>query len=98
MDVRMVGHCRAPAVEHGGGSNARPEVLGIGGDREQRFGRRAEQQVVDHRLVLIGDWSDLGRQREDHVEIADRQQIGLAGRKPILRRRALTLWAMAVAT
>jgi hypothetical protein len=32
------------------------------------------------------------------VEIADRQQIGLARRKPILRRRALTLWAMAVAT
>jgi hypothetical protein len=29
------------------------------------------------------------------VEIADRQQIGLAGRKPILRRRALTLWAIA---
>jgi len=32
------------------------------------------------------------------VEIADRQQIGLAGRQPILGRRALTLWAMAVAT
>ena len=31
-------------------------------------------------------------------EIADRQQIGLAGREPIGRRRALTLWAMAVAT
>jgi hypothetical protein len=30
------------------------------------------------------------------VKIADRQQIGLASRKPILRRRALTLWAMAV--
>src|SRR4029077_2627805 len=58
----------------------------------------AEQQVVDDRLVLVGDRSDLGRQREDHVEIADRQQISLAGREPIRRRRALTLWAMAVAT
>src|SRR5215813_14185843 len=28
---------------------------GIGGDREQRFGRCAEQQVVDYRLVLVGD-------------------------------------------
>src|SRR6516225_393703 len=27
MDVRMVGHCRAPAVEHGGGAEARAEVL-----------------------------------------------------------------------
>jgi len=98
MDVRMVGHCRAPAVEHGGGADASAEVFGIGGDREQRFRRRAEQQVVDDNLVLVGDRSDLGRQREDHVEIADRQQIGLAGGKPILCRRTLTLWAMAVAT
>src|SRR5215813_12013516 len=97
MDVRMVGHCRAPAVEYGSGANPGTEVLGIGGDREQRFGCRAEQQVVDDRLVLIGDWSDLGGQREDHVEIADRQQIGLASSEPVLRRRALTLWAMAVA-
>jgi len=47
---------------------------------------------------VVGNRSDLGGQREDHVEIADRQQIGLAGRKPILRRRTLTFWAMAVAT
>src|SRR5580704_16785086 len=98
MDVRMVGHCRAPAVEHGGGADASAEMPGIGGDREQRLGCRAEQQVVDDRLVLIGNRRDLGRQCEDHVEIADRQQIGLARRKPILRRRALTLWAIAVAT
>ena len=70
-------------MEHGSGANARPEVLWIGGDGDQRLSRGAEQQVVDHRLVLVGDWSDLGGQREDHVEIADRQQIGLARRKPI---------------
>src|SRR5205823_4984045 len=35
------------------------------------------QQVVHHRLVLVGDRGDLGRQREDQVEVADRQQIGL---------------------
>src|ERR1700747_2025586 len=98
MDVRMVGHCRAPAVKHGGGADARAEVLGIGGDREPLFCRGAEQQVVDDSLVLIGDRGDLGGQCEDHVEIADRQQIGFARRQPILRRRALALWAMAVAT
>src|SRR6516162_116235 len=98
MHVRMVGHCRAPAVEHGGGADTRAEVLGIGGDCEQRFRRRAEQQVVDDSLVLIGDWRDLGGQCEDHVEIADGQQFGLAFGEPFLRRRALTLWAMAVAT
>ncbi len=65
MHMRMVGHCRAPAVEHGGGADAGAQVPGIGSDREQRLGRRAEQQAVDHRLVLIGDWSNLGGQRED---------------------------------
>src|SRR5215472_5822945 len=98
MDVWVVGHCRAPAVKHGGGADAHAEVLGIGGDREQCLGGGAEQQVVDDRLVLVGDRSDLGGQRENDVEIADRQQIRLASRKPILRRCALTLWAMAVAT
>ena len=84
-------------MEHRGGADAGPEVLGIGGDGEQRLGRGAEQQVVDHRLVLVGDWGDLGRQREDQVEVADRQQIGLPVGKPVPRRRALALGAMAVA-
>src|SRR3954447_26159795 len=94
----MVRHRRAPAVEHGGGANAGAEVLGVGGDGEQRLGRGAEQEVVDNRLVLVGDRSDLGRQGEDQVEIADRQQIGLAGGEPVPRRRALALGTMAVAT
>ena len=74
-----------------------PRVLGIGGDGKQCLRRRAEQQVVDHRLVLVGNWGDLGRQREHQVEIADRQQIGLARGKPVARCRALALRAMTVA-
>jgi len=31
------------------------------------------------------------------MEIADRQQVGLAGGEPVLRRRALALGAMAIA-
>ena len=72
MDVRMVGHRRAPAVEHGGGADASAEVFGIGGDRQQCLGGCAEQEVVDDRLVLVGERGDLGRQREDDMEIADR--------------------------
>src|ERR1700751_497091 len=93
----MMGHRRAPGMEHGGGTNAGAEMLGMRCNRQQRVGCGAEQQVVDHCLVLVGDWANLGWQREDHVEIADREQVGLAGGKPILRRPALTLWAMAIA-
>jgi hypothetical protein len=84
-------------VQHGGGADARVEVPGIGGDREQCLGGGAEQQVVDDRLVLISDRGEFGRQREDDMEIADRQQIGLAGREPIPRRRALAFGTMAIA-
>ena len=93
-----MGHRRSPGVEHCSSADASTEVLGIGRDREQRLGGHAEQQVVDHCLVLVGDRSNLGGQCEDHVKIGDRQQIGLARRKPIRRRGALTLWAMAIAT
>src|SRR5499427_6827822 len=98
MEVRVMGHHRAPGMEHRGGADARAEMLGVGSDRDQRLGRRAEEQVVNHCLVLVRDRGKRGRQREDHVEIVDRQQIGLARRQPIRRRRALTFWAMAVAT
>src|SRR6266853_3658383 len=97
VEMRMMGHRRAPGVEHGGEADAGAQVLRVSADDEQRLGRRAEQQIVDHRLVLIGDRGDLGRQCEDHVEVVDRQQIGLAGGEPILRRRALALGTMPVA-
>jgi hypothetical protein len=73
MGVGMVGHGRAPAVEHGGSADASTKMLGIGRNREQRLGGCAERQVVDDRLVLVGDRSDLGRKRKDDVEIADRR-------------------------
>src|SRR6202008_5134198 len=96
MHMRMVGHRRAPAVEHGGDADVGAQMPGIGGEGEQRLGRSAEQQIVDHRLVLVGDWSDLGWQREEQGEIAARQQIALTGEEPVPRRRALALGAMAV--
>jgi hypothetical protein len=83
-------------VEHGGDADAGAEMLWIGGEGEQCLGRRAEQQIVDHRLVLVGNRGDLGWQGEDQMEIADRQQIGLAGGEPVLRRGALALGTMAI--
>jgi len=48
-------------MEHRGSADARAEMLGIGGDREQRLGGRAEQQVVNHGPVVVGDRGDFGR-------------------------------------
>jgi hypothetical protein len=97
VDMRVVGHGRAPGMEHGGDADAGTKMLWIGGDGHHRLGGGAEEQIIDHGLVLPGDVSNPGRQREHDVEVADRQQIGLARSEPVLRRGALTFRAVSVA-
>src|SRR6516165_9340315 len=70
-------------------------MTGVGGDDEHGLGGHPEQQVIDHRLVVE---SDVGGYGEDHVEVADWQQVCLACSEPLARRRSLTLWTMAIPT
>ena len=93
----MVGHGRTPGVQNGGDADAGAEVLGIGRDREHGLGGGLEQQVVDDRLVVIGDVGDGRRHGEDDVEVADRQQLCFTLGEPLLGGCALTFWAMPVA-
>jgi len=72
-------------------------ALGVGCDGEHGLGRGLEQQIVDHRLVLIGNIGDPGGQREHHVEIRHRQKLRLALGQPFACRRALTLGTVPVA-
>jgi hypothetical protein len=51
MHVRMMGECRAPAVQHGRDTDPGAEALGISSDGERRLGRCLHQQIVDHTLV-----------------------------------------------
>ena len=74
-----------------------PRWRRIGGDRAQRFGRRLEQDGIDRRLVLEGDFGGRRRQGEDDMEIRHRQQFGLPLGQPCRARRALAFRAMAVA-
>jgi len=94
----MMRQCRTPGVQHHGDTDARAEVLGIGGDRAQGFGGRLEQQVIDHGFVLISEVADRCRQCEHRMEILDGQQLGLACGKPTLCRRGLALRAMPITT
>src|ERR1700730_7823700 len=55
------------------------------------------EDVVDRGLVLIGDIRNGGRQREHHMEVRHRQQIGLARGEPFLGGGALALGTMPVA-
>jgi hypothetical protein len=83
-------------VEHGGDTDASAEMFGIGRDRENGLARCLEQQIVDHRFVLISEVSDRRRQREDDVEVGHRQELGLALGEPLLCCCGLASWAMAI--
>ncbi len=97
VHMRVVGQCRAPGVQDGQDADASAEMLGIGGDGEHGLGRGLEQQIVDHRLVLIGDVGDPSGQREHHVEIRYRQKLRLALGQPFPCRCGLALRAVPVA-
>ena len=56
-------------MEHGEEADLGAQVLGIGGDGAQGLGGGAEQNAVDHFLVLVGDGGNLFRHGKDHVEI-----------------------------
>ena len=96
MGVRMVGERRSPGVEYSGEPDAGAEVLGVGGDGDQGLGGGFQQQVIDDRLVMIGDVGDRPRQGEDDMEIGHGQQLGLAVGQPLLGRHGLALRAVPV--
>jgi hypothetical protein len=60
-------------VQYGGEPDAGAEMLGVGGDGDQGLGRDFEQQVIDDRLVVIGEVGDRSRQGENDMKIGDRQ-------------------------
>ena len=97
MGMGMMGQRRAPGVQHGGEADAGAEMLGIGGDRRECFGRRLEQQIVDGGLVLERDGRDHRRDGEHYVEIGNRQQVVFPVLQPSSGGGGLTLRAMAVA-
>ena len=78
-------------------SYVRAEMLGVGCNGDQGLGRDLEQQVIDDRLVVIGDVGDRSRQGEDNMEIGRGQQFGLAVGQPLLGSDGLALRTMPVA-
>ena len=51
--MRVLGHRRAPGVQHRRDADAGAEMPGVGRDGEHRLRRSLEQQIVDHGLVLV---------------------------------------------
>ena len=73
-----------------------PRCLGVGGDRAQGFGGGVKQDVVDHGFILVRDGGDLLGHREDHVEILNRNKVGLAIFQPLRAHQRLAFWAVPI--
>ncbi len=84
VDVRMVHQVRAPGVQDGRDAGLRPEMPFVTGNRQQCFCDTLEHQIVDGLFVLIRDCAQRLGQREDDVEVRDRQEIRPAGGEPTL--------------
>jgi hypothetical protein len=97
MHVRVMAQGLPPGVKQRHHADLGAQMLGVRGDRAQRLGRRLEQKVVDHRLVVEGDLGGRRGQGEDDVEVLRGEQVGLPIGEPVRSREALTLRAMAVA-
>ena len=72
------------------------EPARIASDFEQRLGARSHQQRVEQLFVLQGELREDSRQREDHMQIAHRQQLFAASFEPALTSAGLTLGTMPI--
>ena len=87
-----------PCVQDGHDADIGSEVLGIGSNDGEGFGRSLEQQAIDDGLVLVGDPAERRRQLEHQVKIRHGKELGFARRKPCRCRLRLALSAVPVAT
>src|SRR4051794_7335658 len=85
----------SPGMQHSGDADPGTKPFRIGGNGRECLGRHFEQQAVDQRLVLVRDRTQLGRQREHHVEVGDGQQLGCPSRQPCACGGSLALGAVA---
>ena len=93
----MVHQVLSPGVPHGEEADLRAQVLGLRGDRAQRFGCRPEQDVVDDHLVLEGDDGDLVGHGENNMEVRHVEQFRPPVLEPLSPGQPLALRAVPVA-
>src|SRR5262249_49314794 len=85
----MMGQRLSPGMHNGGEADIGAKMLRIARYLLERLRCGFEQKAVDDLLVLVGNGGNLLRQREDRMEILDRQQIRLPCFQPRTCRRAL---------
>src|SRR5438445_2967346 len=85
-----------PGVQHGEEADLRAEVPRIASDFEKGFRTGTEQQIVDDFLVLQGQYRELWRKCEDHMDVARGEKFSLTCGDPAFPGRGLTLRAVPI--
>ena len=97
MDMGMMKHRLRRRVEDREKADVGAEMLGVGSHLKERLRGGTEEDRIDDLLVPQGEDGDLGRHREDDMEVGDREQLGLPLREPLRALVAETGGAMAIA-
>src|SRR5215467_11003795 len=96
MNVRMKIELLAPAMQDTEETDLRTEMFRIASHFEKSFCTGAEQEIVEHLLVLQDQWRQGTGQGEDHVQVASRKKFSLTRRDPAFAGCGLTLRAVAI--
>src|SRR5215471_18218591 len=89
VQMRMNLEVLSPGVQHREEADLGPQMLGVGSNGFQRFGRSLEENVVDHRLILISDRGNLFRYGKHDVKVGDVEQFCLPILNSLCPRQAL---------
>ncbi len=96
MQVRMMDQALPPGVEYGEETDLGPQMLGIGGNGAEGFGRRSEEKIVEFTLVLESDGRNGLRDSKDQVEILDWQEFGAPIIEPLRPSQGLAFGTMPI--
>ena len=72
MEMQVLREGLAPRVEDRGDPDRPAEMTRIAPEREQRVGRGAEEQPIEHAWIALREGIEIVRQGEDDVEVRDK--------------------------
>ena len=96
--MEVLGESLAPGVENRGDPDRAAKVPRITPEGQQRVSSCAEEERVDHARITLRERVERVREREDDVEVRNRQEVSAAGGEPPFLGEGLALRAMPIAT
>src|SRR5260370_14128604 len=97
MNMGMSFEFLTPGVQHAEEADLCTEMLGIASDFQKGFRTTAKQEIVEDLLVLQDQRGQMTGKREDHMDVASREQLLATRFDPTVAGSRLTLWTMPVA-